>query len=143
MGIGRFDDEHRHIFDVLCEIRASLGAGNLSGVRALLDALCTATESHFAEEEAIMDRAFYPLADEHRAGHDQSRAALRAMVALATAGKLDRLGEALADYTAGYFKAVLCHDGRLAHYLREIGMDVAPAAMPCAPCAPSRPQRPA
>ena len=34
-GVHGFDDDHRHLFEVLGEIRASLGTGNLSGVRAL------------------------------------------------------------------------------------------------------------
>lgn len=127
-----FDEDHRHLFELLGEIRASLGAGNLSGVRALFAELRAGTEQHYREEEAAMARHGYPAAAAHRVGHDRGRAALALMDAQLSGGRLDRFVEALADYTAGYFQGVLRDDLPLAAFLRER------APFPCAPqCAPA------
>ena len=114
-----FDADHRHMFELLGEIRSSLGAGNLSGVRALFAELRTVTEDHLREEEAVMDRTFYPGAADHRAGHDRSRAALSLMAGQLAGGRLDRFAESLADYTADYFQGVLRHDAALVRFLRD------------------------
>lgn len=129
-----FDEDHRHLFELLGEIRSSLGAGNLSGVRALFAELHAVTEQHFREEEAMMDRTFYPGAAEHRAGHDRGRAALVLMAGQLTGGRLDRFAESLADYTAHYFQGVLHHDAALARFLRDHqGAVLARCAPLCAP----------
>lgn len=129
-----FDEDHRHLFELLGEIRSSLGAGNLSGVRALFAELRTVTEDHFREEEAVMDRTFYPGAAEHRSGHDRGRAALGLMAGQLAGGRLDRFAESLADYTAHYFRGVLHHDAALARFLRDHqGAALARCAPLCAP----------
>lgn len=129
-----FDEDHRHLFELLGEIRSSLGVGNLSGVRALFAELRTVTEDHFREEEAVMDCTFYPGAAEHRVGHDRGRAALSVMAGQLENGRLDRFAESLADYTAHYFRGVLHHDAALVRFLRDHqGAALAHCAPSCPP----------
>lgn len=127
-----FDEDHRYIFEVLEALRASLGAGNDSGVRALFTELYAISEAHFREEEALMDRHGYEGALAHRAGHDRGRVILARMDGDLAGGRIGRFTEALADFTAGYFHGVLRHDLMLARFLRQrSGVTLAP----CAPLA--------
>lgn len=126
-GIVGFDDDHRHLFEVLAEMRGSLRAGNLSGVRALFEVLRDATLEHFHEEEALMDHIAYPAAATHRQEHDRCRAALRQLQVQLDGGRSDRFADALAEYSADYFRGVLRCDGALARFLRQGGVISPPA----------------
>lgn len=132
LGVTEFDDDHRHIFEVLDALAASIAEGNLSGVRALFEELHATTLEHFREEEALMARFAYPGAAGHKVEHDRDRQFLLLLEGLVAAGRLDRLGDALGDYSAGYFRGVLRYDGMLARFLRQHGHGA-----PCLPCAPA------
>lgn len=119
LGIGGFDDDHRHMFDLLNEMNASIAVGNLSGIRALFDELQRVSVEHFRHEEEIMGRIGYPRAAAHMAEHARARQALQALHGEVACGRLSRMAEILTDYAAHYFRGVLKDDALLAQFLGE------------------------
>lgn len=119
LGIGRFDEDHRHMFDLLSELDASVATGNLSGVRALFDELRAVTLVHFHEEEELMVRTGYPGAQTHMAEHERARQSLLALHGPVVGGRMNQISELMTQYTAGYFRGVLRDDGLFAIFLRE------------------------
>ncbi|MGE5518041.1 MAG: bacteriohemerythrin [Bacteroidota bacterium] len=119
LGIGGFDDDHRHLFDLLNELNASIAVGNQSGVRALFDELQLAASEHFRHEEEVMARTGYPRAVAHMAEHDRARQALSMLHGEIVRGRLNRMAECLSDYAGHYFHGVLKDDALLARFLGE------------------------
>ncbi|HLO76850.1 MAG TPA: hemerythrin family protein [Magnetospirillum sp.] len=130
LGISGFDDDHRHLLEVLEALRTSIADGDLSSVRALFEELRTTTLNHFREEEELMIQLHYPGADDHIAEHERDRHALMRLRALIADGCLDRLAEALAEYSSAYFRGVLHFDSLLVRYVRERAAMVSAEAVP-------------
>lgn len=120
LGIGGFDDDHRHMFDLLSELNASVTTGNLSGVRVLFDELHATTLAHFRHEEDLMARTCYPRAVAHMAEHDLARLGLMALNGQIASGRLDQMPELLAEFAGRYFTGVLKDDGLFVRFLREL-----------------------
>ncbi len=140
MGVSALDDEHRHMFEVLEELGASVTAANLSGLRVLLDELRTATLEHFRAEEALMARYRYPASAAHQAEHERVRATLASLESYLRDERLELFAHALAAFTAEYFHGVLVHDGLFGRFLRDHGHGE--EAAPCHPCSPANPPHP-
>ncbi|MCR6628573.1 MAG: hemerythrin family protein [Magnetospirillum sp.] len=124
LGMAGFDADHRHLVEVLAELRTNTLQGNASGVRALFDEFRAATLEHLDEEEALMARLDYPAAAEHVADHQRTRFALLGLGRIVAAGRMDSLMDALDQYSTAYLRGMLRHDGMLARFLREAGSDV-------------------
>lgn len=72
VGIVRFDDDHRHLIELLNQLHMSLSARNSnSALSLILRELVWYTRSHFKGEEVHMKRHAYPEFDEHIAEHDR------------------------------------------------------------------------
>lgn len=119
LGIGPVDDDHRHIFDLLNGLNASIATRNLSGVRALFEELRAASLEHYDEEERTMLRMGYPALVEHMAEHDRARLGLMQLGSLIEGGRSDQIELALAECSARYFRGVLKEDALLARFLRD------------------------
>lgn len=121
LGYGGMDDDHRHMFDLMNELNASVSAGNLSGVRVLFEELHATTLRHLAEEEALMVRCDYPAAAEHADSHEQARRNLMVLQQQVADSNLSRVPELLAEYAALYFRSILKDDELLVRFLRGRG----------------------
>jgi hemerythrin len=72
VGVREFDDEHRHLVAMLNELSDAMQAGHGNeALGTILDELIEYTATHFAHEEADMDRYGYPHAEEHKRIHQE------------------------------------------------------------------------
>ena len=88
------DDQHERIFNLSEEI-AGWVRSELTACRQFRDLLVELEKlvaEHFASEEEIMERNYYPRLAAHRAAHAAILARLRAVVAEDALGKVDRDG---------------------------------------------------
>jgi len=87
LDIPEIDAAHRHLFETLDRLHAELlGERRRSEIQAILDYVADYTRTHFAEEEAWMER-------QQQSGLAQHRAAHRLLVA--------RLGQIADDWRCG------------------------------------------
>lgn len=67
------DDEHRHLFEIIEQtndlIHANLLHDKYDEIMHLLDELKTYTETHFSDEEALMEKISYPGLDAQKKAH--------------------------------------------------------------------------
>jgi hemerythrin len=69
--IGIIDGQHQNLFRMARELHAAMEAGDSKPVLAkLLDRLVQYTQTHFAQEERLMQSAAYPQFAAHHAEHD-------------------------------------------------------------------------
>jgi len=70
VGNGLLDQHHQRLFALLGEVsRVVETNGTLAAVAGLVAELNTYVAYHFAEEEAMMDKAGFPFLDLHRHSH--------------------------------------------------------------------------
>lgn len=78
VGIGRFDDEHRHLISLLNQLHSAMEKPNgRSELRSILKGLLWYTRSHFRAEELLMKRYAYPELASHKAEHDRLKEQVR------------------------------------------------------------------
>lgn len=80
VGIAQVDLEHEGLFRLASAIYDRLSVDVISPmgeIRTALDELISNTDSHFANEEALMEAAGYPLLAEHRALHSALMSRIR------------------------------------------------------------------
>ncbi len=79
-GVPRFDEEHKVLVGLINglyeAIRSDRDHVDLEGI---LDELLSYTESHFRNEEALMEEHAYPHLDEHRSAHEDLTLKVREM----------------------------------------------------------------
>ena len=67
------DDEHRHLFEIIEQtndlIHEKLLHDKYDEIMRLLDELKTYTETHFSDEEALMEKISYPGIDAQKKAH--------------------------------------------------------------------------
>jgi len=89
VGVAEIDQDHQRLFALAESMRLAMQAGKgKEFLRALLGALLDYTSSHFAREEALMERAGYPGLTEHRRQHDALRARVRELQERAASGEV-------------------------------------------------------
>jgi len=69
LGIEAIDAQHRRLFASVDDLLAAIGAGEADAVGPMLTFLRRYVLEHFADEQALMAAAGYPLADVHAAEH--------------------------------------------------------------------------
>jgi hemerythrin len=70
VGLPDFDKHHRHLFDLLNKAyEASLKTGQKDVFFEILEELSEYSQYHFATEEKLMGRSFYPGLAEHQKEH--------------------------------------------------------------------------
>jgi hemerythrin len=80
--ISRIDVDHQRLLETLNALHEAMRRGeSQASVRQVLDGLTTHAESHFADEEALMEAARYPGAAAHKAVHAGFLARLEALKA--------------------------------------------------------------
>jgi hemerythrin len=68
--IAQFDEQHQQLFRTINELHQALGAGLGNGVVGdILQRLIEHTVTHFAAEEAAMEKSSFPGLSAHRAEH--------------------------------------------------------------------------
>lgn len=72
VGVGRFDDDHRHLISLLNQLHMALtNRREMSILGAILKELVWYTRWHFKSEEVLMKRYAYPDLASHIAQHDR------------------------------------------------------------------------
>ncbi len=90
VGVGKFDEQHKKLFDYLNDLRESmLGRKGKEVVAAVLDGLLDYTNGHFLDEEVAMFRTDYPDYWEHKAQHDKFLSEIRGFYVRFHAGHED------------------------------------------------------
>ncbi|MFD1626777.1 bacteriohemerythrin [Azospirillum griseum] len=70
LGIDTIDDQHRTWIALVQAYQSAVRAGgSAEEIQRTLDAATAYTESHFADEQAVMEEAGYPFLDDHLAQH--------------------------------------------------------------------------
>jgi hemerythrin len=72
VGIDQVDAEHRKLFDIAAAVHDALGQSDgsaMDAARAAVEDLMAYVDTHFANEEALMEAAGYPRLAEHRELH--------------------------------------------------------------------------
>jgi hemerythrin len=72
VGIPRIDAQHQTLVEMINQLHAAMlaGQGN-AALGKTLDGVVAYTLSHFAAEEALMNRSAYPGYERHKAEHDK------------------------------------------------------------------------
>ncbi len=120
LGIEAIDAQHRRMFASVDDLLAAIGAGEADAVGPMLTFLRRYVLEHFADEQALMAAAGYPLADAHAAEH--ARFALELFDVQARYGRepqspwlAAKLGVGLADWLRDH---MLGSDAALGRHLR-------------------------
>ena len=72
VSIRAFDEQHRHLFDLLNQLHDAMKAGKSSIVLGpVLQELVRYAATHFESEERIMRQHRYPMLSEHRKQHQE------------------------------------------------------------------------
>jgi hemerythrin len=70
--IRAFDEQHRHLFDLLNKLHDAMKAGKSNTVlRPVLQGLVRYAATHFESEEGIRQQYRYPMLSEHRRQHQE------------------------------------------------------------------------
>ncbi|RLJ16118.1 bacteriohemerythrin [bacterium endosymbiont of Escarpia laminata] len=81
------DNQHRRIAEYINELAVALHEKDREKEAQVLMRLVKYMGSHFAFEEALMERSGYPLSNSHRDDHDVFASQLRAFVEQQKSGK--------------------------------------------------------
>ena len=97
------DAHHQHLFDLLGQI-ARMGAGGLAlePVRAVFDDLNGYIAYHFAEEEAMMEKAGFPFLELHKHSHQTIAMRVDELSATLSVANIERVTGELYDFMTGW-----------------------------------------
>jgi hemerythrin len=70
VGIDAIDRQHRQIIDYITDLDRALLAGDRDAVGTVIKRMLDYTVTHFAFEEALMERAGYEILPHHKQVHD-------------------------------------------------------------------------
>jgi hemerythrin len=70
VGIDVIDRQHRQLVEHISGLEQALRSGNRAGVGDVIERVIGYTVSHFAFEEALMERAHYAVLAQHKRVHD-------------------------------------------------------------------------
>lgn len=75
VGVPRFDQQHQKLFQLMNQLHEAMSKGQAKEhLSAIVDALSSYTKTHFAEEEASLDRVRYKDLAAHKVLHRQFEA---------------------------------------------------------------------
>ena len=70
VGVEEIDEEHKMLVEIINELFTIVrDKGNVKDSAICIDKLIEYTVKHFADEEAMMEKADFPLINEHKAIH--------------------------------------------------------------------------
>ncbi len=103
VGNPTLDAHHQHLFDLLGQI-ARMGAGGLAldSIQAVFADLNNYIAYHFAEEEAMMEKAGFPFLDLHKHSHQTIAMRVADMSAILSVANIERVTGELYDFMTGW-----------------------------------------
>lgn len=88
LGVPEIDTQHRKLIDLANRTHEAMKSGAIHGeLKQVLSELISYTIDHFAAEEAMMRRTFYPHATEHKRRHAAMAVHVAELQAQIEAGK--------------------------------------------------------
>ena len=104
VGVPKLDDHHRQLFALLARIDQMAEDRRLAlePVREVFDELNRYIAYHFAEEEAMMERAGFPFLDLHRHSHQTIALRVADMSATLTAANVETVARELHGFLVGW-----------------------------------------
>jgi len=103
VGVPMLDEHHRHLFDLLAQLDAMAESGlSLADVQAVCADLNHYIAYHFAEEEAMMERAGFPFLELHRHSHQTIALRVADMSAALSVANVERVARELHDFLVGW-----------------------------------------
>lgn len=126
------DDEHRHLFEIIEQtndlIHEKLLHDKYDEIMRLLDELKTYTETHFSDEEALMEKISYPGIDAQKKAH----AAFVDKLVHIDINELDEIDEhqqtylfELINYLLNWLSNhILASDLKLGEYIKENNISI-------------------
>ncbi|KIL97180.1 hypothetical protein CCC_00241 [Paramagnetospirillum magnetotacticum MS-1] len=119
-GVASVDRHHQKMYDQVNEFyRRMMSGDGFAAAIAMLDELNRSIRDHFNEEEALMSKANYPGADEHRRNH---RAFLERLASLETSldANHPEAASQMFDYVSTWLREHISKDDKaLGNHLRE------------------------
>lgn len=123
VGIRSVDDDHRRLFTLMTALVGHVEAVNVADAHAAATAFLAEMDRHFASEEALMRRHFYPETESHVARHAMSRAmAIRIVEYAKDIDTIGRAGPLMQEMSGSFFRNLLQEDGALAEWLLTRGI---------------------
>jgi len=121
--IRAFDEQHRHLFDLLNQLHDAMKAGMSNTVLGpVLQELVRYVATHFEAEEGIMRQHRYPMLSEHRKQHQELAAQVADFEHKYRAGTV-LLGLPLMEFLRSWLTHhILESDQRYSGYLRSCGV---------------------
>ncbi|WP_255360612.1 bacteriohemerythrin [Magnetospirillum sp. XM-1] len=104
VGVPTLDEHHRHLFSLLARIAAMVEEGGLTldGLGTVFAELNSYIAYHFAEEEAMMERAGFPFLELHRHSHQTIAMRVADMAAALTAAGMENAARDLHGFLTGW-----------------------------------------
>jgi hemerythrin-like metal-binding protein len=132
VGHPEIDAQHEAIAQLVEDLRDAVERADLGGAQAEVEALWSASVSHFATEEALMEEHCYPERNPHRTAHHLFLEDLKALVqAIADRGLTEEVaGWAVRRVPEWIAFHVETNDVPLARYLARRAAPGAAAASP-------------
>ncbi len=120
VGIESVDHEHRALIDLINDLHAKLGGGEIdtATVAEVLGEIFAQISAHFALEEAIMRERGYDQLDAHKADHEELLDGLRDIMDAVEDEAFPDLEAALSERLERWFTVHFrTHDARLHRHL--------------------------
>ncbi|MBI4912178.1 MAG: hemerythrin family protein [Acidobacteria bacterium] len=119
-GIATIDAQHREIYACIEGLFRSIRQGRESEeIPQAIGFLLAFAETHFRDEEALMDRSGYPRAEGHRKSHGRLREMAKSLPLEPGLDQEDPAG-ALLDFFTEYLISHICEEDQpLAEWLRR------------------------
>jgi hemerythrin len=123
VSIRAFDEQHRHLFDLLNRLHDAMKAGMSNAVLGpILQELVRYAATHFEAEEGIMQQHRYPMLSEHRRQHQELAAQVADFEQKYQAGTV-LLGLPLMEFLRSWLTHhIFESDRRYSGYLRSCGV---------------------
>ncbi|ARJ67408.1 hemerythrin [Magnetospirillum sp. ME-1] len=104
VGVPKLDEHHRHLFSLLARIAAMVEERGLSldALGSVFAELNSYIAYHFAEEEAMMERAGFPFLELHRHSHQTIAMRVADMAAALTADDMENTARDLHGFLTGW-----------------------------------------
>lgn len=104
VGVPKLDEHHRHLFTLLARIAAMVEEGGLSydALQSVFTELNSYIAYHFAEEEAMMERAGFPFLELHRHSHQTIAMRVADMSAALIADEMESSARDLHGFLTGW-----------------------------------------
>ncbi|CAA7622495.1 hypothetical protein MCP1_360005 [Candidatus Terasakiella magnetica] len=120
LGIAALDCEHRELVLLLDQICVAIQSRNIQAGITLLPRFIEVLDSHFLNEEMLIETLRHPEAEDHIAGHRDAVPLVHALISAMTEERdLGQAETAVSTFIAHLFTRLLHQDALLARQLRD------------------------